>query len=81
MSGEHSNAPDTALSCPQCQGTAMEARGLHAFGKQSLLSGYYWYCFNDGFTPPGVNCEFNGPEKPTSAEALAAWNAIPRKSK
>lgn len=74
------SAETVAKPCPKCRGTAMEARGLKAFGKQTMLTGYYWHCFNDGYTAQGVDCEFNGPEHATSDEALSAWNSLPRQA-
>lgn len=46
--------------------------------KQTILTGYYWYCFSDGTTPVGADCEFEGPHCNNSAQALKAWNELPR---
>lgn len=51
----------------------MEARATKAQGNHTWLTGYFWYCSNDKLVDD--DCALEGPEKPTSEEALAAWNA------
>jgi len=59
--------------CPKCGGIATESMAL---ATRRVLGGYFWHCtFPED---PTVDCMFEGPVKPTSAEALAAWNEIPR---
>jgi hypothetical protein len=66
-----------ALPCPKCGGTAMEARAIESFGKQSMLGNCFWYCFGDAWEYD--DCLFEGPRAATGKEALEKWNALERK--
>lgn len=66
-----------AKPCPKCGSWAQESGAIEPLGKRSVLGGYYWHCANDPYSGvPTDDCEFTGPIKPTSAEALLAWNEL-----